>query len=310
MQLDALIRYLTAKRTVDDRALNRVVWSQLVDAVRARQTREQRPLRVLEIGAGTGAMVERLLEWCLFDPDADGVDYTLLDAEPGLLAVAQERLHEPPAWLRLSYAPIGVFEYAEQVAKYPTMPRYDLLLAHAFLDLFDLPTILPLLRTLLADDGLFYFTINFDGATLFEPTIDPAFDAAVEAAYHRTMDERITDGKPSGDSRAGRHLFTHLPAAGFEICTAGASDWVVHAVEGKYPADEGHFLHCIVEMMRAALRNVPTLDPVRFEAWIAERHAQIERGELVYIAHQLDFFGVAGAAPTLRTLPSSDSRLA
>jgi hypothetical protein len=45
------------------------------------------------------------------------------------------------------------------------------------------------------------------------------------------------------------------------------------------------------------------LDPVRFEAWIAERHAQIERGELVYIAHQLDFFGVAGAASTLRTFP-------
>lgn len=309
MQMDAFIRYLSAKRTVDDRALNRVVWSHFADAVRARQANEQRPLCVLEVGAGAGAMAERLLEWRLFDPDADGVEYTLLDAEPGLLAIAQERLHQPPPWLRLSYAPIGVFEYAEEVAKYAIAPRYDLLLAHAFLDLFDLPTILPLLRSLLADDGLFYFTVNFDGATLFEPPIDSEFDAAVEAAYHRTMDERTIDGKPSGDSRTGRHLFTHLPAAGFKICSAGASDWVVHAVDGKYPADEGYFLHCIVEMMHGSLRHDPTLDPVRFEAWIAERHAQIERGELVYIAHQLDFFGVAGAVSTHRTLPPRGSRL-
>ncbi|MCS6828303.1 MAG: SAM-dependent methyltransferase [Caldilinea sp.] len=297
MQIDAFIRYLTAKRTVDDRSLNRVVWSQLVDAVRKRQATLTRPLRVLEVGAGVGAMVDRVLEWRLFDPDAGGVEYTLLDCEPTLLAVAQEQLSEPPAWLRLAYAPINVFEYVEQRTKYPTAPRYDLLLAHAFLDLLDLPTALPLLRSLLTDDGLFYFTINFDGATLLEPTIDPAFDAAVEAAYHRTMDERIVDGRPSGDSCTGRHLFTQLPAAGFEIRSAGASDWVVHAVNGRYPAEEAYFLHSIVDMMHAALSNDSTLDLSRFEAWIAQRHAQIERGEMVYIAHQLDFFGVA--RPTL-----------
>lgn len=308
MQIDAFIRYLIAKRTVDDRALNRVVWSQFVDAVRAQQRHLSRPLRALEVGAGVGSMVERILEWRLFDPDADGVEYTLLDGEPALLAVAQERLSEPPAWLRLTYAPINVFEYVEQRAKYPTAPPYDLLLAHAFLDLLDLSTALPLLRSLLTDDGLFYFTINFDGATLLEPTIEPAFDAAVEAAYHRAMDERIIDGRPSGDSRTGRHLFTQLPNAGFEIRSAGASDWVVYGVNGKYPAEEAHFLHAIVDTMHAALSNDPTLDPSRFEAWIAQRHAQIERGELVYIAHQLDFFGVATSTPIPRQLSSPGSR--
>jgi len=29
----------------------------------------------------------------------------------------------------------------------------------------------------------------------------------------------------------------------------------------------------------------------QFERWAAARHTQIERGELVYIAHQLDFMG-------------------
>jgi hypothetical protein len=40
--------------------------------------------------------------------------------------------------------------------------------------------------------------------------------------------------------------------------------------------------------MRGALQGHRELDPARFAAWIAERHAQIDRGELVYIAHQLD----------------------
>jgi hypothetical protein len=40
------------------------------------------------------------------------------------------------------------------------------------------------------------------------------------------------------------------------------------------------------------------LTPASFERWIAERHRQIECGELTYIAHQLD---VMGAAPAPRS---------
>jgi SAM-dependent methyltransferase len=286
------IRYLSAKRTVDDRALNRPVWEQLAYAVRSRQMHLDRPLRVLEIGAGIGTMVERLLAWRLFNADAPGVRYTLLDADPALLARAQERLTQLPSWLKLEIAPVDALGYAKRVAA-SAVQQYDLLIANAFLDLLDLPTALPQLRGLLADNGLFYFTINFDGATLLEPIIDAALDSTVEAAYHRTMDERITDGHPSGDSRTGRHLFSRLPAAGFDIRAAGSSDWVVHPIEGHYPADEAYFLHFIIATMDNALRHHPALAPERFAAWVALRHAQIDRGELSYIAHQLDFFGVA-----------------
>ena len=181
-----------------------------------------------------------------------------------------------------------LFDFAVQEAG---RQAWDLLIAHAVLDLLDVPAALPRLFSPLAPGGLFYFTIVFDGATLFEPAIDPAFDAHVEALYHRTMDERITAGAPSGDSRAGRHLFGQLAAAGAELLAAGASDWVVHPVAGRYPADEAYFLHFIVQTMAAALAGHPALDAARFADWIAARHAQIAAGELTYIAHQLDFAG-------------------
>ena len=55
----SLLRYLAAKRSVDDRALNWQVWQHLVAAL-PRATPQQ-PLRILEVGAGIGSMVERLV---------------------------------------------------------------------------------------------------------------------------------------------------------------------------------------------------------------------------------------------------------
>jgi len=105
------------------------------------------------------------------------------------------------------------------------------------------------------------------------------------------MDRRITAGKPSGDSRCGRHLFGHLAAAGAELLAAGASDWVVYPAAGRYPADEAYFLHFILDTVAQALIGQPELDLDRFAAWIRARHAQVDAGELVYIAHQVDFLG-------------------
>jgi len=107
------------------------------------------------------------------------------------------------------------------------------------------------------------------------------------------MDERLTAGQPSGDSQAGRHLFSHLRTAGVELLDAGSSDWVVFAGPNGYPADEAYFLHFIIHTIDTALAGHPNLDPVRFTDWIARRHAQVDRGELVYLAHQLDFLGRA-----------------
>ncbi len=290
MQSNPFVRYLEAKRTVDDRALNRPVWSELTRLVDERAAGDERPLEVLEIGAGIGTMVERVMAWQLFGPQPRPLHYTVLDADAGLIATAERRLADAPSWLDLRFVTADALAYA---ASGDGEQRYDLLIANAFLDLVDLRRALPLLRGLLRDGGVFYFTINFDGATLLEPAIDPLLDDAIERAYHRTMDERITDGQLSGDSRTGRHLFAALPAHGFAIRAAGASDWVVHAVDGAYPADEATFLRFIVDTMEGALRGHRDLDAAAFADWIAARRRQIERGELVYIAHQLDFCGVA-----------------
>ncbi len=293
-------RYLAAKKGIDDRALNRVVWHSLKENMPP--SSRQRPLKVLEIGAGIGTMIERLWDWGLLDY----VAYTALDADMDNMVAAWQRLdnwarQQPDIrrvyagddlvieaderLLEIRFLSADFFEFVEAAG------TYDLLIANAFLDLVDIPSTLPLILHLLRPGGLFYFTINFDGITVFEPEIDPQLDSLIQELYHRTMDERVTAGKPAGDSRAGRHLFGQLKAAGAEILQAGASDWVVFSGQEGYPMDEAYFLHFILHTVHQALAGRPELAGGRLDDWIGRRHRQVQDGELVYIAHQVDFVG-------------------
>jgi len=294
------IDYLAAKKSVDDRALNRNLLQRLADHLPA--TSPDNPLHVLEVAAGIGTMLERLLEWQILD----NVTYTAIDLQPDYIAAAARRL---PRWAKsrgfqvqpltgssflfqrgsqrvtLKLETVDVFEF---VRREQGQQQWDLLIAHAFLDLVNLPSLLPGLFALLKADGLAYFTINFDGETILLPAIDPAQDNALIELYHRLMDEPRIDGQPVGGSQTGRQLFRHITAAGAEIIDAGSSDWVVFPGPDGYPHQEAFFLHCIIDTIAAALHQNIAAD---IQPWLARRHAQIERHELVYIAHQLDFLG-------------------
>jgi SAM-dependent methyltransferase len=285
-------RYLAAKTTVDDRALNRHVLAELCRLMPAGSP------RVLEIGAGLGTMVARLMDWGMVSAG----EYILLDADRRLLDRSRQWLGDWAAarglrgellpdglWVgdlrvRLVHAELG--SYLEAAAGAPA----DVLVANAVLDLVDVPAILPgLLR--LVPGGVFWFTINYDGESIFAPS--HPHDSQIMRAYHRDMDERFRYGRPAGESRTGRHLFHYLRAAGAPALAAGPSDWVVSAgPDGTYPDDEAYFLRSILNTIQSALGNhQDRVEPADLAGWLAERGRQLARGELVYIAHQLDFVG-------------------
>jgi hypothetical protein len=346
-------RYLLAKQSVDDRALNKDVLAALkaeLSVFDIRASVEHPLMTIIEVGAGIGTMLTRLLRWDILPPN---VDYTLVDEMPENITFARQWL---PAWardngyevevlpnesIRLSVsrqqsvtksvsvhlAQADVFDYirsrsssvyplpsAADPSAHPLLSvdnpsvhplpsvdnRADLLIAHAFLDLLPMPESLPKLFPLLKPRGLAWLTINFDGLTTLEPpfqfsadtpsvhplpSADNRVDLLIERLYHQTMDSRPT----GGDSKSGRHLFGHLKQASAEILAAGASDWVVYPFKGQYPADEAYFLHFILRFFETSLANHPELDPELFRRWLELRRAQIERAELVYIAHQMDF---------------------
>ena len=283
--------YLLAKQSVDERALNRQVYQALMDSL------PPGPIRIVEAGAGIGTMLARLVRWgFLQQAEYVAVEEMAANVEfartwiPSWAAENQLQVEwTGPSQLRifdrqrevlLTLAQGDVFDFIRTEP-----PRSDLLIAHALMDLLKLPESLPEIFRLVKPGGLAWLTVNFDGITALEPSIDPALDSKIEQLYHRSMDQRTT----GGDSRTGRHLFGHLRSVGARILAAGASDWVVHAPDGRYPEDEAYFLEFILHFFEGSLIGYPDLDAAALRGWLAERRAQIERGELVYIAHQLDF---------------------
>ncbi|WP_276300146.1 class I SAM-dependent methyltransferase [Halorussus lipolyticus] len=297
-------RYLSAKRTVDDRALNQRVEARLADELRERARRPDcDDLRVLEVGAGIGATLTRFLSrpWL-----PDRVRYTVLDLREENVSAARERL---PAWaaprgyavrragdrhagnrflvgrgrrrVEVEFRTGDAFDFLAETGR-----EFDLVVAHAFVDLVDPADALAAFRGVLAPGGVIYCPITFDGGTIFESGgggadsgPDSAFEERVVSAFHDHIDA-------GGDSRAGRHLLSLAPEEG-AVLAVGGSDWVVRPREDGYPADEAYFLDCIVEMVGGAVED-EGLDSDRLDRWTDRRRDQIESAELVYCTHQLD----------------------
>ena len=305
-------RYLAVKKSIDDRSLNRGVWDCLAESLP--KSSPENPLKVLEVGAGIGTMIERMIAAGLLQ---DAI-YTAIDANEAHIRIASERLAD---WgisrgfkiiasksglqlekeghiIEILLEAVDLYEFAERERG---RKFWDLCIAHAILDLLNIPSTLPVLFNLIEERGsgrgYFYFSINFDGLTAFEPVLDSGFDECIQELYHRTMDERRSNGRPTGGSRSGRRLFNLLRESGAQLLAAGSSDWVVFPGRDGYTADEAYFLHFLIDTVSGALAGNLDLDPARFDSWVSRRHEQIEQGELSLIVHQLDFFG----KPPLKT---------
>ena len=260
-------RYLEAKRTVDDRALNRRVRDCLLGEL------PEAP-RVLEAGAGTGVTVPRLLDWGV---TAGG--YRGVDRDAGVLDVARERrcaeLGGEPTEDGFRVGDLTArFEQGDALDALPTDDG-DLVVAQSFLDLVPVDEALDAFTAALDPGGLVYAPITFDGKTIFQP--DHPADDRVVAAYHDDIDAR-----PGRNAHAGRHLLDRCRERAGDLLAVGASDWVVRPREGEYPADERFFLATILSFVESAV-DVPGID-----AWLRTRRRQLSEGTLTYVAHGYD----------------------
>jgi len=274
----AALRYLEAKRSVDERALSPRVRDRLLAELPAEP-------RVLEAGCGTGVTVARLREW-----DVEPASYRGVDRDAGVVAFA--RRVRPAALRRAGHDAVGndegfavdgrpfVFEEGDALTAFRDEGDADLLVAQAFADLVPIDEMLAAFEAALRPGGLVYLPITFDGGTVFQP--DHPVDEAVERAYHRAIDRR-----PGRDARAGRHLADLLRRRTGDLLAMSSSDWIVRPRDGAYPADEAHFLARILEFVEEALAAAPeTVDGS--EAWLERRREQLAAGELTYVAHQYD----------------------
>lgn len=288
-------RYLAAKKSIDDRALNHHIWKTLHQALPHSTGSE--PLKILELGAGIGTMLERLVDRGLLTGHsaylATDMDSAQLSAARKYLSHWAEKHGHNLSWasddgrLRTARADISLrLESAtveELAGRSDSLGPFHLIIAHAVLDLVDFPAVLPQLLSRLTNGGLAYFTCNFDGETVFLPPYEG--EEEIIRHYHNSMEARLT-----GASHTGRRLLTFLHSSGFEILAAGSSDWVIHPRGTGYSHDENFFLHAIIETVERELakEKKPPSDLAYLAHWARLRHHQIETGKLSFLARHLD----------------------
>ena len=299
-QSQGFVRYLSSKKSVDDRALNNHVRDTLAEALP--ENSPEAPVKVLELGAGIGTMIERLVDWRLLS----FADYTAVDSDANCVGECRRRMarwaaaegfefslgpkntaliRAQESELLLKFLQADVYDL---LALENTGPQWDLGIAHAFMDVVDIGEVLPRFCDIVRPGGLLYLTLNYDGETIFLPELNRAFERQIMQLYNRSMDDRILGGRKTGGCQTGRKLFSHLKAVNAAVLAAGGSDWIVFPSSQAYPQDESNFLHFILDTIHTELKGHPAVDQTAFDSWIQKRHGQVESAELIFIAKNLD----------------------
>ena len=294
MSVASYSRYLKAKSSVDNRALNHEVSEAVVNGLNRMPT--EHPLTILDLGAGTGHTLLRLIGK-LTHPL---IYYHAVDISPGHLRELENNLFMWAADNKYAIEKTNNLVIQGETTRYEIYistsdivdclaktraNNYNAILAQAVLDLFDHEMLVPMVLRALCPGGYMYFPITFDGMTTFMPSFERTADELVEKIYHDSMGY---DNKRAR-SQTGRNLLTTLQMKNLVIESVGSSDWIVFPDgSGEYSFDEKYFLNTILDCVEGELEKSDMIDPTLAKRWITFRRNQLEKGLLIYIAHQLD----------------------
>ncbi len=294
------VNYLDVKKSIDDKSLNQAVWDSFARCLLA-QNKLKRSLKIMEIGAGIGTMIERLLDASLLkqchyialEPeapfkeaakarliswaDSKGMTFAINTEGLWLLGNNQsdnnEDLHVTIEWIEAE---------ADKIAELFEDESLDFILSHAVIDLLPVPVLMPVILSKLKQQGGFYFSINFSGQTCFSPGHKDDHDIA--DSYHQDMDARFP-GMDWQPSMTGEALPEWLENYGCRKVIKGGSDWSLSAI--NLDSRDALFIKNILDTIAKALKAKPGLD-----GWLAERYGQLEQKKLEIKISNCDCFGL------------------
>lgn len=257
--------WLALREPLDFRARNGAVRDAFLAALPA-----CRPLRLLDLGSGTGA------SWRALAPAIDGAQHWILtDNDPVLLgfageaAAGQSGLEVDPVELDLAASlPPELLDNADAVT------------TSAFLDLASAAWIRRLVGSLTRRQLPFLAALTYDGRAELEPE-DP-FDASIRAAVNRHQRGDKGLGPALGPG-AAEFAAAAFESAGYRVIR-GLSDWVTRSEENAFCLELiGGWAAVAVEtgLMRTQVGD-----------WLARRQALAEAGMLTIKVGHVDLAAV------------------
>ncbi len=293
-------QYLSAKKKIDDRSLNRHVWQTLQRSLP--KSNVNTPLEVLEIGGGIGTMFLRMVEWqltpymnyLLSDPNGEYIDIFWQALAPWCRKknIEIEKLSATHALISTTKSSIYISTMvadAEQIVyHFQNKRKHHLLVASGVFDLLDIEIFLPNYLDLLDTSGMLYASINYDCRSIFLPTWPDTRESELLKHYHESMERNSLSSSPLPACMSGSRLLSAALKNKFAILAAGSSDWLVHPKEKYYAEDETLFLRAILETIWLELRENKDVDQIFLKDWLLQRQNHLNEGKLIFSAKNLD----------------------
>jgi len=280
--------WLALREAVDERSRARLPLDLL------RQRRREGPLRILDLGSGTGANLRYLA------PRIGGAQTWLLaDISPRLLGATESRMQ---VWansqgytltggadaveiagpgFRCGYR-LQAIDIARELARLP-IPGKDLVTASALLDLVSDQWVEGLIRRCRAARSDVLFALTYDGRVEYQPSLED--DALILASVNRH--QRTDKGfGPAMGPLAWERTEEKLLREGYRVLRR-SSDWRVEPGEAEL---QGALLAGWAE---AAARIAPELQDRR-ETWFRSRNRVLMHGLSRLTVGHRDLFGSCG----------------
>ncbi len=288
--------YLAAKYALDSRSLNPDVYQCLLSELNAKTK-----LRWLDLGTGSAAMLRRLVSATAIESiDAIGIDNNQALLEVGELTTQRwlsdqgySIKHQDGALLAQSGNKLLQlrFDCRSALDAIPETHRntFDLVTAHAFMDVAPLAPVTDTIANYLSPGGLFYGTLSYDGETALIPGYhDENFENTILANYNQSMEDRRLNGEKTGGAKSGRRLLSVLQIKGFDVIAYGSSDWNITPIRGHYRDSDQTCITALLEMINKEAMRHAGIDTGQLNAWYTDRLSTVEQQQLGLIIHQMD----------------------
>lgn len=254
--------WLSLRAPVDARARNEEVTSAFLERLP-----QDRPVRIVDLGSGTGATVTALAPRV-----AAKQRWTLLDNDEALLQIASGRAAEI-AGLEIETAVTDLSRGIDASA----IEDADAVTTSAFLDLVSAEWIDALVAALAERRLPFLAFLTYDGRASLDPP--HAFDETIRLAMNRHQKTDKGLGAALGPD-AAQYALQRFIAAGYTV-VAGASDWQASAEETAFQA-------ALLDGWANAALEIGE-DETRVKHWREERQRQLDSGGLTSMVGHIDF---------------------
>ena len=312
------------KPALDVKARNTRVLSALREELKDKNRIDKNRIKVLECGAGTGrGLVSLITEGILTNAEvhAFDIEQELIGAMPQLFQqfalkkgwryIPEEMDSKTEFTFRVQddkdQIDLRIHGFSESVyvllRRAQELSDIDIITGQAFIEHTKSDIVYPILKSLLACNGLVYFSLNCDGWFYYSPSRSAERDEKVAGLFNDIAlnNQEFRDRYGAiigGEAFCGRNLPYRFVEEGLEVLAFGPSDWVVTPFTQHQSEEERDFLRYTSTYIKEAclgsskeLRDKWNLSDEKIYQWFEEKQEAINRHEAGFTCVQKDILG-------------------